>query len=296
MGGSLRTRILYATNGSRPARDTGSLLRRLADPERVEVTVNVCDSVEFTFPEPPWRYGEERKPRAQPPEVAEQELSHFRADGFEVDSHLGSGVPATQIIQMVESGKYSVAAMGAGSTKWLDSLLLGSTSTRVLHSSQASVLLVHRLENLSDSLRVLLATDGSADAQEAIATFVGIAEPGKVAVKVVAVAETVPKVHRMVPESLPSSRSAEHLQEAARNNAERAAGPLRDGGFKVAIACPTGDPVREILQLSADADLVVCGSRGLGGASRLFLGSVSDQLARLAPATLVCRSSGREVE
>jgi nucleotide-binding universal stress UspA family protein len=58
------------------------------------------------------------------------------------------------------------------------------------------------------------------------------------------------------------------------------------------VSSPTGDPVREILQLAKDADLVVCGSSGMGGASRLLLGSVSDQLARLAPATLVCRKPG----
>lgn len=54
-------------------------------------------------------------------------------------------------------------------------------------------------------------------------------------------------------------------------------GPLRDQAFPVEIERPTGEPVREILQLEKYADLVVCGSRGLGGASRFLLDSVSDQ-------------------
>ena len=39
-----------------------------------------------------------------------------------------------------------------------------------------------------------------------------------------------------------------------------------------------GQPAEALLGASADADLVVVGSRGLGGFKRLMLGSVSDQV------------------
>jgi nucleotide-binding universal stress UspA family protein len=39
------------------------------------------------------------------------------------------------------------------------------------------------------------------------------------------------------------------------------------------------------------ADIVVVGSRGLGAVERVAIGSVSDQIAREAPATLVARSA-----
>jgi nucleotide-binding universal stress UspA family protein len=285
-------RVLFASNGAKPSQDTGLLLRRLADPGKISVTVNVCNSVEFAFPQEGWKYGMERKSRPQPKEVAEAELANFRSEGFEADSHLGSGVPALQILERVTEGGYEVVALGAGSTKWVDNLLLGSTSTRVLHSHEASVLIVHRFAGPSERLRVLMATDRSEDSAYALEQLIGIADPGKVAVTVVSVADAVPTIKRLIPDGLPSEQVAAFLQDAARKSADLAAGPLREAGFSVDVSCPTGDPVREILHLAKDADLVVCGSTGMGGASRRLLGSVSNQLARLAPATLVCRKPG----
>jgi nucleotide-binding universal stress UspA family protein len=289
----LKTRILLASNGGKPARAAGLLLRRLADVQRVEVTVNVCDSVEFAFPAEPWSYGSERKPRAQPAEVSESEVAAFRAEGFDVDSIVGSGVPAEQIVDQVKAGDYDIAAMGAGSAKWVDNYLLGSTSTRVLHSSEKSVLIVHRFDDVPGRVRVLIATDGSADAGEAVEIFGGLADPKKVTVRVASVADEVPTIARLVPEGLQPSEVAAYLKGAAQKSAQTAAGPLRELGFEVDTVCPAGEPVREILALAKDANLVVCGSRGMGGASRFLLGSVSDQLVRLAPATLVCRRADR---
>ena len=282
-------RVLYASNGAGPARQAGLLLRRFADPQKVRVTVNVCESVEFAFAQEGWSYGQQRKSRPQPAEVAETELAALQADGFEADSYLGSGVPALQILEKIKDGNYDIALLGAGSTRWLDNFLLGSTSTRVLHSCESSVLIVHNFAGAEGPVRVLLATDRSEDSAVAVGQLIATGDPKKVTVKVVSVADAVPTIRRLIPEGLTPPEVGNFLQEAARKSAELAAQPLRDAGFQVEVACPTGDPVKEILELARDADLVVCGSSGMGGASRLLLGSVSDHLARLAPATLVCR-------
>jgi nucleotide-binding universal stress UspA family protein len=48
-------------------------------------------------------------------------------------------------------------------------------------------------------------------------------------------------------------------------------------------------PVEELINASKDADLIVLGSRGAGGFSRLMLGSTADQVVRHAhcPVTIV---------
>jgi nucleotide-binding universal stress UspA family protein len=55
-----------------------------------------------------------------------------------------------------------------------------------------------------------------------------------------------------------------------------------------------GRPGHQLLEEAQDigADLVVVGSRGRGVMSRTLLGSVSDQVARHAPATFVGRLAG----
>lgn len=283
----MTTRVLYATNGGKPAAGAGVLLRRVADPSRVTVTVNVCDSVEFAYPLR--SIGEEIKPHPQPEEVASQEVARFEQEGFKADYHVGGGVPAGQILDQIELGSYDLTAMGAGSSSWLGNLLLGSTSMRVLHASESSVLIVHRFGREQGKVQVLLATDGSPDAEFAVRSLLELADPAKVEVQVVSVADVVPASAAQYDDWVTPEEVLDHLHSKAVLAVDQAAQPLIDAGFAVAVDTPKGDPARRILELAELVDLVVVGSRGLGPASRLALGSVSDQVARLAPAALVCR-------
>ena len=285
----MTTRILFASNGARPARDAGLLLRRVANPDLVEVTVHVCDSVEFAFAEDPWRMGELRRSRPEPKDLAGIEVAAFQEEGFQVDFRIGSGIPAEQILELVRSGDYAITLLGAGSSSWLGNLLLGSTSTKVLHASERSLLMVHRFIESHGKAKVVLATDGSADSDLAVSTFIEVADPKKVAVKVVSVVELLPIAPVSPTASELGAEVGSAAEKEAQERADRAADQLRDRGFDVATERPFGDPVKQILKRAADAALVVVGSRGLGAAGRLIMGSVSEQLARLAPATLICR-------
>ena len=55
----------------------------------------------------------------------------------------------------------------------------------------------------------------------------------------------------------------------------------------VTVEVASGFPVEELLKASADADLIVLGSRGAGGFSQLLLGSVSHQVTHHAHCPVV---------
>ena len=55
----------------------------------------------------------------------------------------------------------------------------------------------------------------------------------------------------------------------------------------VTVRSVTGLPAAELLSASADADLVVVGSRGTGGFKRLMMGSVSSQVTHHARCPVV---------
>ena len=66
---------------------------------------------------------------------------------------------------------------------------------------------------------------------------------------------------------------------------ERAAAQLEGSITRVTRSTPTGgDPADVIVAAAAarDTDLVVVGARGLGGMTRLLLGSVSEKVLRYA--------------
>lgn len=59
------------------------------------------------------------------------------------------------------------------------------------------------------------------------------------------------------------------------------------GSTKVERRCVTAQPAAALIEAGKDADLLVVGSRGIGGFYRLLIGSVSSQVAHHAPCPVV---------
>jgi len=80
----------------------------------------------------------------------------------------------------------------------------------------------------------------------------------------------------------------EESRKAAQEAVDKAAAQL--GGpapSSVTVQASIGLPAAQLIEVSKDADLLVLGSRGAGGFTRLVVGSTSDQVAQHAHCPVV---------
>jgi nucleotide-binding universal stress UspA family protein len=284
-------KILLATDGNEPALACETLLARMADRERVAVQVLAINSFETVMAEARvLQHYDPAAARERLRGIVEAAVERLRASGLRADGGVEDGHAATGILAAAErDGSVDLIAVGAGHTRWLDTLLLGSTSTEVLHSAPCPVLIVHETASDDGKLRVMVGTDGSPGAQAAIASLVALADPARCSVSVVAVASTSALSFSMAGDSGIDGFVA-CMQDVASVAATEAAGTLRGAGFEdVAIEVVAGNPASTLLERARRHDLAVVGCRGLGALRRKAMGSVSDRVVRHAAATLVGR-------
>lgn len=137
--------------------------------------------------------------------------------------------------------------------------------------------------------KILLATDGSEEADLALTTAADLAEKTDSELHVAFVFPTA--VQRPFPNPIlarPAEEMEHELEEAmhqAQEFLDRQVERVKSEGVSVAEAhLVRGRPDREIVHISEEvgAGLVVMGSRGLGGVRRALMGSVSDSVVRHA--------------
>lgn len=86
-----------------------------------------------------------------------------------------------------------------------------------------------------------------------------------------------------------------HVSKAAQEATDAALEKLPAGNRpSVTVQAVNGIPTVEILKAGADADLIVLGSRGAGGFTRLLLGSVSSQVVHHAHCPVVIIPAERD--
>lgn len=79
----------------------------------------------------------------------------------------------------------------------------------------------------------------------------------------------------------------EHLKELARDQLSQAVAPARGAGVELQELLVEGNPAEALIELSAEAEMLVLGSRGHTALSGLLLGSVSHACAMHATCPVV---------
>ena len=124
--------------------------------------------------------------------------------------------------------------------------------------------------------KILLATDGSAHAWQALTYAQELALRDQAQIVVVHTFDPVPTYLG----DQPRNRVAARHVSAGEGVASQAAEALREAGVDVVVEVLEGPPAEAILKVAQvrGCDLIVMGTRGLGALTSLLLGSVSHRV------------------
>jgi nucleotide-binding universal stress UspA family protein len=285
---------LYATDGDEPAIDAGEVIVAAAD--RSEVNVTVLSVVPTGFPTvehlPELLQSKEGR-RAPAERAAEAAVKRLAQAGFAVEAITPDGRPNEVIASTAQERGADLLVLGAGPRSPIVGRLLGSVATDLLHGP--TPLLVTREAPATERMRVVVGTDGSRHARRAVELASVFLDPERCDVAIVSVAVLVTATPEAPYGGYAISASSEEAEREvtapAWERVEQAAASMRAHGFDPRTEVVMGHPVKRLMAVAdqADASLLVVGSRGMSYPERAFLGSVSDQIVRQAPACLVGR-------
>jgi nucleotide-binding universal stress UspA family protein len=293
-------KVLFATDGFEPAIDAGTLLEKIGDRDRIDVTVMSVTHAGIPAPEHmPIMLDPVNSRREDTRELVDGAVRGLLAEGFKAAGRTAEGHPGQEIVRVVEKDWYDLVVMGSGNRTWLGARLLGSVSTYVLQSSPWSLLIAHEALPEDQKGRVLVGTDGSRGAEFTVQTLARFADPARTEITVVSVVPRnspllmpVPGPTHISAEALAHNEELERrMRERGQRHADRTATLLGDAGFEAEARIDSGNPTERLLEEadSGEFDLVAVGSRGLGPFRRALLGSVSDHVVRHSRAALVGR-------
>lgn len=196
-----------------------------------------------------------------------------------VERELLRGRPASAIVEEAGRCRADLVVVGGRGHGTLESMLLGSTSAEIVDHAPCPVL-VARGDRLN---RIVLAEDGSAGAaaaRDVLRTWPIFAAHPAIAVSISEVPlpfdpGLAPGMYGAMLESFGEARDQAtrlHLELARRSAAE-----LTEAGLACEAEAHEGDPAAQLLRLADErgAGLLVVGTRGRTGLTRLFLGSVA---------------------
>ncbi len=135
--------------------------------------------------------------------------------------------------------------------------------------------------------RIVVGTDGSDTASEAVRHATELAKMTGAALEFVSAFEPVPqdRLREETAEVPGDVAFGVGPREDVNTTLEGASGPAAEAGVAVNTHAREGDPADAILDVAEEtkADLIVVGNKGMTGAKRFLLGSVPNKVSHHAP-------------
>jgi nucleotide-binding universal stress UspA family protein len=281
------TKVLLATDGSKEAELAATTATDLANATNSELhVVHVGPFMPMLFStmedEPARMAREARK-------TLDDVAGRIEAAGGEVaQAHLKVGGASEEIVALAEELGAGLIVMGNRGRGGVRRALMGSVSESVVHHAHCPVLVV-RGDPVVFPAKILVATDGSKEAQLAATTAADLAQRTSSELHVVYVGHMPPVFYEspgawaLDPDL--QKRMQGRAEEEARARLDEQVRRIREADSEVAGAyARLGRSDAEIVGLSEElgAGLIALGSRGLGPLRSALMGSVSDSVVRHA--------------
>ena len=205
--------------------------------------------------------------------------------GLAATWEVGLGRPGSAILDAADRFQPDLLVVGSRGVGPIRSALLGSVSDELVEHAQCPVLVARGTE----LRRVVLADDGSRDAQAASTLLLRWPVFRGADIRVVGVSTGNPWAHPTERAAIDGQRVAQEALAAVEALVASTAGRLRRAGLSADTSVREGDPAAEILAAAADwsADLIILGTQGQTGLTRLLRGSVARKILEHAPCSVL---------
>ncbi|GJL55473.1 MAG: universal stress protein [Nitrospirales bacterium] len=210
------------------------------------------------------------------------------------------GNPGAEILSVIEHHKIDLVVLGTHSRRGLNRFLLGSVSEWIVTEAPCSTLIIRGKTRTKKSkgMNILLASDGSPDADTAVRFLKSVEFPQSSKLTLLHVVkkhfyQTEQLVTTIKKTSSDFVQSAEDLlQERGREGAELLENirtMVQETGLNVNEHLAFGYEADEILKCAKRirADLIILGSKGVTNLRKFLLGSVSSKIVRHAPCSVL---------
>lgn len=279
-------RVLFATDGSDASAAAADWLQLLPLPAGSALrVVTILEAHGFQTPES--LKGAEMEWGHRILGKAEDQLAR---EGVRMTHGIIRGAPTLEILGAADAFDATLVVVGSHGRTGFERFLLGSVAENVAKHARCPVLVARKPQN---RLRqVLLAVDGSAHCEHAIAFCAAFPLPADTGISVCHV------YHRYYPASevayAPEFASTlEEVWKQQQDEAEQLVARinlrLEQSRKKISSKIRTGDPAAELLDLQKqqEADLIIAGTRGISAVEAIVMGSVADRVLRHADCSVL---------
>jgi len=293
-------RILVATDGSPSAQQAAEVAAQIAKSFGSEVTIlSAIPSISSRAAPLEGEYYSKLINKAD--DNADKAAAVFKRAGVAVSEKevpQGRSSVVETIVDYATKEETGLIVMGTRGLGGFKRAVLGSVSSGVAAHAPCATLVVRPNKRKGDAGRalgrVLVAVDGSPNAQRALETAVEIAKGMKAELRIAHVVYVPTLFWSMgVPGSaVPTDRIEEDAEEVARQTLAKAVKYSKDAGVanpKDELVTQLVSPAQGIVQLAEhdEADVIVIGTRGNGGFRKLLLGSVANSVLHYADCSVL---------